>query len=452
MFFVKTLLFPLLLLCSGWLQAQSITTTQLPIPANLGSSFGGSTTGNEILYGATPPNLDPKKPVVVYVHGFSELGRAWFRNNDIYAETYRNGQNCAFASMTRDGGMWVNGRILAVMLDDITRRFGVNDVVIVAHSNGGKASEVAMFWQNRRNKVSRVITLGTPFFGTELANVAQAPGLSWISNLIGIGGGTSTSTTYYMSGFARPLLDNLSNNQPGKFINFGSWGYNTGNIFNSLPTIAGGNLLNTLGSGPSRGGNDGVTPYWSSTRPNGRPQWVPGHGNPVSRYNHQQIVQSNIIWPWVKPRLTAPLTNLRLDNHSMPQPADNINSSGQQLLSSEDDQLTIEVEQDLRQLDLHILHRTINDQFTLQRQVAPKTWVSLDIHLQVEKPMPTYQGYSTHVDISDLEAGRYRLVSDATFAAFVHQNKGVRLHFDNSHQFAFDQQPVFSDKLERTEP
>lgn len=449
---MKTLMLPLLVFCSGWLYAQTFTTSQLPTPSNVRSSFQGSRTGAEILYGATPPNLDLKKPVVVYVHGFNELGRSWFRGNEIYDETYNNGQNCAFASMTSNGGMWVNGNLLAAMIDDITARFGVNDVVIVAHSNGGKASEVALFWESRSNKVERVITLGTPFFGTPLANVAQVPGLNWIANLIGVSG-TSTSTTYYMSGYARPLLDNLSNNQPGKFINFGAWGYNTGNIFNSLPTISGGNVLNTLGAGPSTGGNDGVTPYWSSTRPGGRPQWVPGHGNPVSRYNHQQIVEHDIIWPWLRPRLTASLANLRLDESQIPHPAEVTRtlSSGYQLLSSEDDQLTFVVERDLRYLNLNILHRSAKDQFNLQREIAPKTWVSLDVNFQDEKRMPLNDGYNTTINISDLEPGRYRLASDATFAAFVNQNKGVRLTFDNSHQFGFDEQPTFSAKLERAQ-
>ena len=325
------------------LNAQTISTYQLPTPQQLTPLFIGPITGSGIYYGATPSYVDPNKPVIVYVHGFIDLNNAWFLpGNDMYDNTYNANQNCAFVAMTRGEGMWENGRLLADMIDDITRHFGVSSVVLVAHSNGGKASEVAMITHNRRRKVERVISLGTPFGGTELANVAEAPGFNLLVNLIGLGGGTRTSTTYYMGGYARPILDWSWRNQPGKFVNFGAWGYNNGSNDLSLVLTAGGLVLNTLGASRFAGGNDGVTPYWSSDRPNGRQQWTTGYGNPISRFDHTGVALSQNVWNSIEPMFSAPLSSLRLHNtqESNATIATETITSNLQFLSSEDKNLS----------------------------------------------------------------------------------------------------------------
>lgn len=435
--------------------AQNYGVQNLPAPQNLSPLFFGSVFSSRIFYGATPPNLDPKKPVIVYVHGFTDLSNGWFTGgNDVYGETYRNGQNCAFVAMTRGHGMWTNGWLLASMLDHITNHFGVRDVVIVAHSNGGKASEVAMFWHNRRDKVERVITLGTPFGGTQLADVAELPGLSWIIDLIGLRGGTSTSTTYYMGGYARPLFDGHWRNQPGKFINFGSWGYNNGSGVIGLVMTASGAILNTQGAGPSNGGNDGVTPYWSSTRPGGRPQWVPGHGNPISRYNHFDVANSRFVWNDIVTRFSAPLSSLRLNTDQMPQ-AEEVNriiESRNQFLNSEENQNTFMIEQGLREVQMNVLHYNAADQFALEQETAPNVWEATAVQVDdLRKTTAFNNGQATLIHLSSLPAGRYRLVSEAKFAGIVSQAKGVELAYDNSHQFGFDAQPKLQLQVNRAE-
>lgn len=453
---IKQLSICLLLVCL-WMgaQAQSYSTRTLPTPQNLSPLFFGSIVSSKIYYGATPPNASPNKPVLVFVHGFTDLSNSWFLpGNDMYEEVYNNGYNCAFVAMTRGQGMWTNGWYLASMLDDITARYGVNDVVIVAHSNGGKASEVAMFWQGRFNKVNRVITLGTPFFGTELADVAESPFFGWAARAIGLGGGTSTSTTYYMGGQARPLLDNLSNNQPGKFINYGAWGYARFSLLSGLPMTSTGLLLNTLGSGSSRGGNDGVTPYWSSTRPNGRPQWVPGHGNPVSRYNHIDVTFSRFVWNDIQPDFTAPLSSLRQNTQQMPSATEVSRSlsSRYQILSSDMEQTTFVVESEQRNLDMTILHYNDKIQFSVEREVTPGQWESTDINLNDPRLVtPFNAGFTSEVNLAGLKPGRYRLVGTDQFGAFVSQTKGVELVYNNEHQYGFDAQPSFSAKIERAE-
>ncbi len=455
---MKVLLTTLLLTVSSLLAFSAkaqYSTYIMPTPQNLSPLYFGPLFGSGIYYGATPPNLDSKNPVLVFVHGFTDLSNGWFTGgNDMYGEAYRSGHNCVFVAMTRGQGMWANGSLLASMIDDITRRYGVSDVVLVAHSNGGKASEVAMITHNRRNKVERVITLGSPFGGTELANLAETPGFGWVVDLVGLGGGTSTSTTYYMGGYARPLLDWSWRNQPGKFVNYGAWGYNNGSGVTGVAMTTAGNLLNWMGSGSSVGGNDGVTPYWSSTRPNGRPQWVPGHGNPLSRFNHLDVSISGFVWNTIRPNIRASLSSLRQDATQVPDAAavNQTLTSRLQYLSSDESNLSFVVEPNLRNLEMIVLQEQAIVTLTLEQQLANNEWVPVNFDWTTLSTTSAFHtGFSQKVDLSSLTEGRYRLQSGSKFAAVIHQNKGVSLSYDNSHQFGFDNTPTFNVKLEQAE-
>lgn len=437
------------------LNAQTITTYQLPVPQQLTPLFIGPITGSGIYYGASPEYVNPNKPVIVYVHGFIDLNNAWFiPGNNMYDNTFNANQNCAFVAMTRGGGMWQNGQLLADMLDDITQHFGVNNVVIVAHSNGGKASEVAMITHNRRHKVERVISLGTPFYGTELANVAEAPGFNLLVDLIGLGGGMSTSTTYYMGGYARPILDWSWRNQPGKFINFGAWGYNNGTTLARPIMTTSGTLLNFLGSGASVGGNDGVTPYWSSSRRWGRPQWTTGHGNPVSQFDHLDVALSNVVWNSIEPLFTAPLSSLRENPNQVDQAAviNETISSRLQFLSSEDKNRSFTVENGVKDLEMVILHHSEDDQFTLQEVLVSGKLAPIAFDLNANRTTSDLlNGKSTLVSLGQLPVGEYKVTSKSQFAALINHKKGVELEYDNSHQFAFDQAPTFEVTLNQAD-
>lgn len=297
-------------------QVDSYSTQQLPAPNQLSPFFLGSVSESAIYYGDAS-QANPNKPVVVFVHGFIDLANLWFApGNSMYKKFHDRGHRTVFVAMSRGEGMWYNGEMLSYMLDDITAHYGVNDVVIVAHSNGGKASEVAMFQHGKYQKVNRVLALGTPFRGTGLADIAELQGLSWIVNLIGLGGGTSTSTTYYMEQVARPILDALPNNQAQKFVNFGAWGYANGGTILAPTMYAGGNILNLMGAGPWNGGNDGVTPYYSSSRPGGTQMW-PGHCwgwwcNQISKHDHIDLTMAWATFNDFYPYISGPLP-LRVD-------------------------------------------------------------------------------------------------------------------------------------------
>lgn len=422
-------------------------TYQLPTPQNLTPLFVGPITSSGIYYGAQPSNPDPNLPVLVYVHGFIDLNNLWFLpGNEFYEESYNANYRCAFVATTRGQGMWDNGEILADMLNDITRHYGVNKVVLVAHSNGGKASEVAMILHHQRNKVDRVISLGTPFFGTELANLAETPAFSWLVNLIGLGGGTSTSTTYYMGGFARPLLDWSWFNQPNKFINFGGWGYNNGTTLLSPTMAIGGNLLNWMGSGASSGGNDGVTPYWSSTRPGGNPQWT-GQGTPVSQVDHVDIAYSTVMWNHIQPLFDAPLSSLRTHARAATTNNNTI-TSNLQFLSSEEDNQSFIVEKNTKRTAVICLHQHSDFKVELLKQSANGSWTIVPLAENSIVPTESYlEGFASALNLPSLEAGTYKLVSQDKFAAIVNHKNGVVLEYDNAHAYVYNNKDDLSVNL-----
>lgn len=404
--------------------AQSYGTANLPEPDNLTPLFIGSLTSSKIYYGATPNNAQDK-PVLVFVHGFTDLANLWFLpGNEMYDRAYDGGYRSVFVAMTRGGGMWENGALLANMLEDITDHYNVDDVVIVAHSNGGKASEVAMFHHNKSALVNRVISLGTPFFGTELADLAETFWFRWLVDFIGLGGGTGTSTTYYMGGVARPYLDGQSDNQPDKFFNFGAWGWNSGTTIFVPTMLVTGAILNTYGSGASAGGNDGVTPYWSSTRPGGLPVWNPGYGNPISKHDHIDVAMDYIVWDEIEPYFTGPLGTLRQslapNNHKA------IVKSNAQYLSSSNKMTQFTIEEGIMDFNINILHIDQDASFNLRDEAGNL----IDLNLTQTESM-VGAVYASQATVNRLPAGKYQLESEVEFGATINFEKGITMQYSN---------------------
>ena len=406
---------------------------QLPEPDDLSPLFIGAINESAIYYGAEPSNSS-NKPVLVFVHGFIDLANTWFMpGNDIYDRAYDDNYRTAFVAMTRGEGMWVNGGLLADMLEDITTHYGVSDVVIVAHSNGGKASEVAMFYENKSNLVNRVISLGTPFKGTGLADLAETPALNWLVDFIGLGGGTATSTTYYMEGVARPILDNEPDNQPNKFINFGAWGYNKGTTIAKPVMVVGGNYLNLVGAGSSTGGNDGVTPYYSSTRPGGNPQW-PGYCawwwcNDVSQYDHIDITHDYVVWDEIKPYFQGSLNSFKTtEDFAGTYDRATVLESNFEIISTMDgyeDSFTIGEE--MGQVSINLMHPKAENTFSLLNGKTES------VQHTIQKSKGHNKGINTSILLENPKAGSYTIESDAAeFAAMVAYEKGAKLLFNNA--------------------
>ncbi len=400
------------------LNAQSYNSHQLPTPQNLSPLFIGSIAQSNIYYGATPAGSD-SKPVVVFVHGFVDLANLWFLpGNDIYDEAYDAGYRTAWVAMTRGEGMWANGALLANMLEDITAHYGVDNVVIVAHSNGGKASEVAMFHHNKYDLVSRVISLGTPFRGTQLADLAETFWFNWLVDFIGLGGGTTTSTTYYMDGYARPILDNDPDNDPSKFINLGGKGYKNGSTITAPVMAVGGYYIKYAGGGS----NDGVTPYYSSTRPGGTTYWS---GYNVPYIDHIDIAMDYKVWDDVEPLISnAPGADTRLAVTETPEFAHKTLTSNYQLLNGENGSATFTIEGDAGKVALQLMHEDGDANFSVPNQrVLTSTYESED----------AIKGFVTELSFeSSADKGRHTLESDGgRFMGILAYEEGAVLNVSN---------------------
>ena len=417
-FYPSFLAFTLSSLFALGLNAQNATSYQLATPDNLSSFFLGSfLQENEIYYGADPGN-STDNPVIVYVHGFTDLSNLWFLpGNELYEQSYDNNYRTAFVAMTRGGGMWENGELLSYMLEDITAHYGVSEVVIVAHSNGGKASEVAMFHHGKKDLVNRVISLGTPFYGTELADLSQTFWFRWLVDFVGLGEGAATSTTYYMEDVARPYLDGLSNNEPEKFFNFGAWGYNSGTTIFAPAMLTTGLILNANGSGWFYGGNDGVTPYWSSTRPGALPIWTYGYGNPISAHDHIDVALDFACWDEMEPYFTGPLGTYR----SYPSTNNRLVRGDGQYLSSEAGQTEFVVEKGGTDIIVNIIHQAATDQFSIVNEQGE----SLEVRAEMAEGNANY--FASNFTFAELPQGRYSIQSSSEFSAIINYDNGTHL-------------------------
>lgn len=61
---------------------------------------------------------------------------------------------------------------LAVAIGHICRLTGASQVILVAHSMGGLAARAYLHWYGGRHRVAKIITLGSPHYGTEHTRLA----------------------------------------------------------------------------------------------------------------------------------------------------------------------------------------------------------------------------------------------------------------------------------------
>ncbi|MGE5675603.1 MAG: esterase/lipase family protein [Mycobacterium leprae] len=163
--------------------------------------------------GATPPNVSYSKPVLLFVHGKGGAAESWWTDtvyhghNDMYDYAYYYGYRTAFVDLYPDKDMWLNGEMLSQQINAITAYFGVPKVTIVAHSKGGVDSNAASAWYGASPKITRVVTLSTPHWGTPIADMAYSTWTWWLAELMGErNDATYVMQTGYMSYF-RSITD-----------------------------------------------------------------------------------------------------------------------------------------------------------------------------------------------------------------------------------------------------
>lgn len=204
---------------------------------------GESFTPGEWFLGETPSNVDPSKPPIVFVQGKNGNSTSWYGNteyhglNDMYTKAYEAGYQTVFVQLYDSAGkgsysQYDNGKLLASMLIEISQHFHGKKLNIVAHSKGGPDTQAALVLNNAHPYVGRVFTLGSPHYGSELADLAYSWWAGWLASLLGEkDDGTYSLQVGEMEHF-RSLIDKHPNVSKNNYYTIA--GTNTGPFLSAL--------------------------------------------------------------------------------------------------------------------------------------------------------------------------------------------------------------------------
>ncbi|CAG9621582.1 esterase/lipase family protein [Sutcliffiella rhizosphaerae] len=201
----------------------------LPVSVNAGTIGGKDNPGGipgQWYVGDTPSFIDPNKPVLVFVHGINSSSRTWWQDNNMYQTALNNGYQTAFIDVHPDKNMWDNGAIINSRIRDIYNHYGNKKIVIIAHSKGGIDSQNALVHYGAHPYVSNLITLSTPHYGSQLADLAYSGWASWLASILGsTNDATYSLQTGYMNSY-RSQTDQHANRTRNQVYTLAgtSWG------------------------------------------------------------------------------------------------------------------------------------------------------------------------------------------------------------------------------------
>ncbi|MDQ0417459.1 methionine-rich copper-binding protein CopC [Croceifilum oryzae] len=175
-------------------QVRAEDRVTLPTPKEI-AGFQLTETPGTWQLGAIPPNVDLNKPPVVFVQGRSRHAQDWWSKteyhgiNDMYEMAYNAGYRTVFVHLHDSAGKgtaspYDNGQLLAKSLKEISQHYG-QKVNIVAHSKGGIDAQAALVHYNAYPYVGKIVTLGSPNYGSHLADMAYSWYASWLTKLVG---------------------------------------------------------------------------------------------------------------------------------------------------------------------------------------------------------------------------------------------------------------------------
>ncbi|WP_202081160.1 esterase/lipase family protein [Caldalkalibacillus salinus] len=260
-----------------------------PIVSEDISTSGGSGSGGNPgtwYIGQTPDHLDHSLPVLLFVHGLNGEAQTWWKDNDMYSTAFYNGYQTAFIDLYPQKNMWDNGYLLSQKIEEISRYFG-KELVLVTHSKGGIDGQSALVHYNAYPYVSNLVTLGSPHYGSQLADLAYSGSAWWLAAILGQrNDATYSLQTGYMSYF-RSETDAH---------------YNVGqNQYYTLAGTSWGSFASALWWGglylSSHGSNDGAVVVDNAYVPSG--QMVR-----IDSWDHNEI-KTGQTFDWFKPYLTT---------------------------------------------------------------------------------------------------------------------------------------------------
>lgn len=413
---------------ASMLSAFAQKVVQLPAPDDMlvvnGGMGGGNNDVGTIYYGAVPPNTGTK-PVLVFIHGYNSSAQTWWVDNDMYTRAFQAGHRTAFVSVHPDQSYWTNGTMFANMLNTICNAYGVSRVVVIAHSKGGLDSDAALIHNNAWNRVERVITLGSPHFGTPLADLASSGWTSWLGAIFGQNNNATKSLQTGAAANFRNLTDNHPNRPRTNFRTYGGSSY-YGWLWVS------GVYLSWNGGGSSQCGNDGVVNYNSTRRPNSAV--IFGCNDSRGTLNHSDIAKGTPMWPHIAPQLPSSLTR-EIDNNEITPARFNptaVVSSQVQFVSADKGKRSFSVS-NARQVKIRVFQETSSI------KVAASGDVSLNLDAIYSSESPNEKVYLFEQRSPN---ANFELSSDIPYFAIIEtdQNIEATLRTDlNDEKFVYEQ-------------
>lgn len=242
-----------------------------------------------IYYGAVPANSS-SKPVLLFVHGLGGEASDWFTNgNDMFTYAYNAGYRAVAVDLYPSGSVWTNGQLLSSLIQAICAHYGVATLNVVAHSKGGIDTQSAVDFYGAGPYIQNEVTLDTPHYGSQLADLAYSWWSWWLAAILGQrSDATYDLQTSYMAYF-RSIADGNSNN---RYVDL----FTTSGTSHSSPIelFFGGLYLSQYGS------NDGAVTVASSYNPNGEPiySFNLNHYDVAVGHNSFNVIKPYISFNW----------------------------------------------------------------------------------------------------------------------------------------------------------
>ncbi|WP_353854676.1 alpha/beta hydrolase [Bacillus sp. Bos-x628] len=339
--------------------------------------------------GEEPIQKDRSKPPLVFVHGINSSSSTWFDQNDMAKQAVQNGYESAFIDLYPDQDMKKNGKLLAEKLKEIYDFFG-RKLIVIGYSKGGVDTQSALVYYGAHPYVSKVLTLGSPHYGTPLADLAYSKGGSWLAEILGQKSEALFSLqTGPMAAF-RSETDRLESS-PMKYVTYSGsdWGAFGGVLY------LGGVYLKSFGE------NDGAVTV-SSTR-------LPYANNTLTgKWDHFALKNGSNMFPVFQNQLVANIANIeKEDDHESTEPNTDVYVRGGE--SEKDKTEEFDVEEGTNGLSIQWLNERKDAQLEI---VAPNGDVIKNL-TTTEASFPYEGAFSHQVQINKPVSGKWTIRSNS---------------------------------------
>ncbi|TVP84721.1 MAG: hypothetical protein EA344_06050 [Alkalicoccus sp.] len=239
-------------------------------------------------WGKKPAAGGRDKPVLVFVPGLMNDSSIWYEDNDMRDRASAAGYETVFVELHDSCGnpksYWENGELLASLLEEIHLLTPGKELVLICYSKGGVDAQAALVHEGKHGLVSDVMTIGSPHYGSELADLAASPPFFWLAEWTGRNNEGVRSLQTGAMNYFREITDNRKEASKNRYYTMaGNW---NGPVFSSY----------WFGGGFISGENDGVVSTLAASLPGGTML-------AVGRWNHGQVHLGKNAFPLLKPIL-----------------------------------------------------------------------------------------------------------------------------------------------------